>query len=129
MKNTRFLDIQEIIHIHRIQIDLFGGLHGIRDVTLLESAAHMPQAEYGGHLMYATVFEQAAAYMYHLVKNHPFLDGNKRTGTIVAITFLYANDYQPSWTNEELFTIAMNVASSKTSKEDLITLFNKHLES
>ena len=64
---------------------------GVRDHALLESALAQPGAAFGGEFLHVDLFAMAAAYLFHIVKNHPFLDGNKRTGLIVAITFLAIN--------------------------------------
>ena len=87
-----FLDIDRVIRTHRSLIEAYGGVGGIRDAGLLHSAIAMPQASFGGHYLHADLFEMAAAYLYHIVQNHPFLDGNKRTGAASAIIFLAMND-------------------------------------
>jgi len=125
MTTTRFLAIQEIIQIHRVQIIAFGGMHGIRDLTLLESAIYMPQAQFEGQMLHKNIFEQAAAYMYHITKNHPFFDGNKRTGAITSLVFLSSNGFEPILSNEDLFLISMQVAKSEISKEELSNFFKK----
>jgi death on curing protein len=80
--------VAEAIEIHRILIDEFGGLHGVRDVALLESAIFRPQTGY-----YGSVIEEAAALMESLVKNHAFNDGNKRIGFVLTDVMLRANGY------------------------------------
>jgi death-on-curing protein len=123
----RFLTLEEVVNIHRAQIVAFGGLHGIRDIGLLESAVNTSQASFGGELLHEDVPSQAAAYLYHIVKNHPFLDGNKRTGVLSAMVFLEANDITTPWSNDELFELAMHVATSKISKDNLIEKFRSKL--
>ncbi|MEO7672739.1 MAG: Fic family protein [Pyrinomonadaceae bacterium] len=73
-----FLSVDEVLDLHSNQIDAFGGIHGIRELSLLESAVMTPQASFGGEYLHADLFEMAAAYAFHIAENQPFLDGNKR---------------------------------------------------
>ena len=77
-----FLDIERIRQTHVNLIEHYGGAEGVRDVGLLQSAIAMPQASFGGEFLHKDLFEIAAAYLYHIVQNHPFVDGNKRTGAV-----------------------------------------------
>ena len=88
MSRRIYPTVAEAIEIHRILIDEFGGLHGVRDVALLESAIFRPQTGY-----YGSVIEEAAALMESLVKNHAFNDGNKRIGFVLTDVMLRANGY------------------------------------
>jgi hypothetical protein len=81
---TSFLTVDEVLAIHAHLIERYGGSPGIRDLGLLRSALAMPEASFGGETLHATLYEQAAAYCFHSVKNHPFVDGNKRVGLAVA---------------------------------------------
>jgi death on curing protein len=81
--NPRFLELSEILLAHDVQIARFGGMYGVRDEGLLESALAQPKATFNGKLLHSTIYEQAAAYLYHIAKNHPFIDGNKRTAFMV----------------------------------------------
>ncbi|WP_292843596.1 type II toxin-antitoxin system death-on-curing family toxin [Nostoc sp. NMS8] len=85
--------ISQVLNIHQRQIKRFGGTSGVRDEGLLDSALAQPQATFGGEFLHPTICEQAAAYLYHLAMNHPFLDGNKRTAFAVMLTFLNLNGY------------------------------------
>ncbi|MFN5586071.1 MAG: type II toxin-antitoxin system death-on-curing family toxin [Planctomyces sp.] len=89
-----FLDIDHTMQLHRSLIKTYGGVEGIRDVGLLHSALAMPQASFGGEFLHRDLFKMAAAYLYHIVQNHPFIDGNKRTGAAAAIIFLSMNDME-----------------------------------
>ncbi|WP_293253487.1 MULTISPECIES: type II toxin-antitoxin system death-on-curing family toxin [unclassified Microcoleus] len=91
MQTPRFISLDEVLELHEDQISSFGGTSGVRDEGLLESALAQPQATFGGQLLHPTISEQAAAYLYHLAMNHPFIDGNKRTAFAVADTFLRLN--------------------------------------
>jgi len=89
-----FLDIDHTMRLHRSLIETYGGSEGIRDVGLLHSAPAMPQSSFGGEIQHLDLFELAAAHLYHIVQNHPFIDGNKRTGAAAAIIFLSMNDME-----------------------------------
>ncbi len=118
-KEIIFLELEEVLKFHKVQINVFGGSHGIRDIGLLESAMASPQASFGGEYLHGNIFEMASAYLYHIIKNHPFIDGNKRTGIIAAIIFLKANNNVIIASQEDIFELAVNVANSKLSKEEL----------
>jgi death-on-curing protein len=90
-----------IIESHQNQIDTYGGSHGIRDIGLLESAIAQPEASFGGQYLHADIFQMAAAYIYHLVMNHPFVDGNKRVGLEAALIFLEINNENLNASDEE----------------------------
>jgi death-on-curing protein len=75
----RFLSIEDVLELHEMQLEAFGGLAGIRDRSLLESAIAMPEATFGGTFVHSGHFEKAAAYAFHIAQNQPFVDGNKRT--------------------------------------------------
>jgi hypothetical protein len=80
-----FLELDDVLAIHAASIRRFGGATGLRDSALLESALAMPRATMFGDLLHPTIHEQAAAYLFHLVKNHPFVDGNKRVQHLVLV--------------------------------------------
>ncbi|MBW4470287.1 MAG: type II toxin-antitoxin system death-on-curing family toxin [Stenomitos rutilans HA7619-LM2] len=122
MLTPRFLSIAETLNIHTRQLKRFGGTAGIRDEGLLESALAQPQATLGGEFLHATLYEQAAA-LYHLAKNHPFLDGNKRTTFAVMDTFLRINGSTLTLTNEQAYSLVQDVVNGRISKTDLATLW------
>src|SRR5687768_12741314 len=95
-----FLALDEVLEIHRDQLTRYGGLGGIRDLGLLQSAVAQPQATFAGQFLHADLAEMAAAYLFHIVQNHPFLDGNKRVGAVSAIVFLKMNDHEIEATND-----------------------------
>lgn len=83
-----FLRIEDVLRIHQDQIEHYGGSPELRDSSLLASAVETPRASFDGRFLHGDLFEIAAAYLFHLVQNHPFVDGNKRTGTAAALVFL-----------------------------------------
>ena len=115
----RFLSEAIILAIHDDQIRLYGGKYGVRDASALDSALHMPQAQFSGQFLHSTIFHMAAAYGFHLSQNHPFLDGNKRTAGMAMFTFLQLNDLEPMATEIDYYQAMMAVASGSMSKEQL----------
>jgi death on curing protein len=114
-----FLSLDEVLEIHENQLALYGGKPGILNLPLLESALAQPQASFGGQFLLADLYEMAAAYLFHLVQNYPFHDGNKRVGAAAAIVFLLTNGHDISLTNEELEALVLATASSQLSREQI----------
>src|SRR5213075_956823 len=110
----QFPTLDEALAIHAHQIGRYGGTLGLRDRGLLESALAMPPATFGGEFLHPSLPEQAAAYLFHLVKNHPFVDGNKRVGLAAALTFLGMNGVWVDATNAELIELTLGVAEGRT---------------
>ncbi len=123
---TRFLNIKRVLQIHESQIELFGGISGIRDAGLLESALAMPQASFGGIFLHDDMYAKAAAYLFHIVSNHPFLDGNKRTGTATALFFLRLNGIVLNASDAELEAMVLAVASGEKEKDGVTAFFRQH---
>lgn len=115
----KFLNKRSVLKIHDRQIEKFGGSLGIRDQGLLESALAQPQATFGGEFLHSTIYEQAAAYLYHISMNHPFIDGNKRTAFAVMDTFLRLNNYYLNLTNEQAYNLVLQVVQGEISKAEL----------
>lgn len=111
-----------MLSIHSKQIRLYGGLTGIRDQGLLESALAVPQATFGGEFLHPTIVEQAAAYLFHIINNHAFINGNKRTAFDVTVTFLNLNYYELNLTLEAAEELTIQVAESQVNKEELIEI-------
>jgi len=114
-----YLDVEDVLMIHLEQITNYGGDAAIRDHGLLESAIAQPQATFGGQLLHESVAQAAAAYLFHLAKNHPFVDGNKRTALASMLVFLTINGHDIRWEPDEAATITEGVASGTVSKEAL----------
>ena len=98
----QFLALDEVLEIHAQQVELYGGSDGIRDPAGLESAVATPMATFGGQFLHTTIPSMAAAYLFHICQNHPFLDGNKRAAANAAITFLLINDWELDFSEDEL---------------------------
>ena len=121
-----FLSLEEVLEIHRQQIDRYGGASGVRDLSLLESAIAQPQASFSNEFLHASIPAMAAAYLFHICRNHPLVDGNKRVEANAAITFLLINDWEPTFTEDALVDTVLAVASSSMTKEDLVRFFQAH---
>lgn len=118
-----FLTVADALFIHRNQIATYGGRQGVRDAGLLESAIAQPRASHAGVFLHRDLFEMAGAYLYHVVQNHPFLDGNKRTGAVLALTFLEWNGIALRTDNEGLVDVTLRVASAKAGKHEVAAFF------
>jgi death-on-curing protein len=123
-----FLDIDHTMRLHRNLIDTYGGSEGIRDVGLLHSAIAMPQASFGGEFLHRDLFEMAAAYLYHIVQNHPFIDGNRRTGAAAAIIFLSMNDLELIVEEEALVYLVLQVACGAIGKSEVAAFMRSHVQ-
>ena len=121
-----FLDLDEVIEMHRDMLGRYGGTGGIRDMGLLQSAVAMPQASFGGEYLHNDLFEMAAAYLFQLVQNHPFVDGNKRAGAAAALVFLKLNGVDVRVTNEALVQTVLAVAQGKLGKSGVAEFLRKH---
>jgi death-on-curing protein len=129
MAEPQFLLVEDVIEIHADQIQRYGGSPGIRDVELLKSALGMPEAGFGDQYLHADLFEMAAAYLYHIVQNHPFIDGNKRTGTMVAFVFLKLNGLTLEAPESVFETLVLEAAQGQVEKEGIAKFFRKHSRS
>ena len=121
-----FLTLDDILESHQNQIDTYGGSHGIRDIGLLKSAIAQPEANYGGQYMHADIFEMAAAYLYHLVMNHPFVDGNKRVGLESALIFLEVNDALLDANDDELVDLVLKTTAGRVGKPEIAEFFRTY---
>ena len=122
-----FLTTEHVMAIHRRMIEEFGGSLGVRDRGLLESAAMMPAARMGGHYLHKGMAAKGAAYLFHLCKNHAFLDGNKRTALASAEMFLRLNGLALAATNEELQQLTVGVADGTVAKGQVAAFFRRHV--
>ncbi len=121
-----FLGVEDILELHADQVAMYGGEHGVRDFGLLESAVAQPQAMFGGDFLHKDVFEMAAAYLFHLVQNHPFLDGNKRTGAVAALVFLDFNNVEIDAPKGSLYDLTIAVATGQADKNQIAEYFRSH---
>lgn len=118
-KQPRFLSIEEVLTLHETAIDEHGGSHGIRDPGLLESAVAMARQGFSGEFAHEYPFGMAAAYAFHICKNHPFVDGNKRTALAALYTFLGLNGWRLTATQDAAAEAILRVAAGAMQKEAL----------
>lgn len=123
----KFLDKDTIRAFHRDLVNKYDGKQGIRDEGLLESALAQPQASFGGEYVHAGIFEMAAAYGFHICKNHPFYDGNKRTALVAIYTFLYVNGYRLQADKKSLYAVMIDLANGKLEKEELAKFLEENV--
>jgi death on curing protein len=121
----QFLNLEDVLTLHEMQIERYGGATGMRDQGLLESAIGMPQASFGGEFMHKGLFEMAAAYAFHIAENQPFVDGNKRTALAAALVFLDWHQIEIEEPNGELYTAMIQIAERKLDKAGLAQLFKR----
>lgn len=126
--NPTFLSIGEVLEIHRDQINRYGGDPGIRDLGLLQSALTMPAAGFGGRYLHGDLYEMAAAYLFHIIQNHPFVDGNKRTGVVAALVFLALNNVVIEAEVDDVERLVRAVAESEAGKATVSEFFRKHTQ-
>lgn len=112
-----FLTVAIVREIHEAAIAGFGGAPEERNTALLESAVAAPQASFGGQSAYSDLVEMAAAYLYFLCQNHPFVDGNKRTALGACLVFLQLNGFKPKPDRDEWESLVLDVAASKCDRE------------
>lgn len=121
-----YLSVEQIVAIHDILIQKFGGSLGLRDRGLLESASMQPMQSFGGEDLFPTLFDKAAAYAFFISENQPFIDGNKRTAASTAATFLDINGYEIDCPQGQIYEVMMQLANKKISREDLVEWFRQH---
>ena len=117
---------QQVLIMHKQLVEATGGSVEIRDERMLDSALKAPFQYYGGHELYPSINAKAARLCYGIVKNHAMLDGNKRLGTHVMLVFLALNGVELEYSQKELSSIILDVASSKISYEELLTWIINH---
>ena len=125
MTEPFFLTLAEVIEIHKNQIELYGGNHGIRDLSLLQSAIAQPEASFGGEFLHKDIFEMAAAYAFHICQNHAFLDSNKRAALASALVFLKFNNISLDDLAQKLYNAMMALAKGQLEKKDLAGILQR----
>ena len=122
-----FLGLDLVIQIHSDQIARYGGLAGVRDLGLLESAVAAARVSFNGRYLHPSLPEMASAYLFHLAQNHPFIDGNERTAAAATFLFLYLNDLFLDCTEDELVELTLGVASGQRSKAQAAVFIADHV--
>ena len=119
MEDYIFIEYDRILQLNRLAAKTYGGIYGVRDQTLVESAINQPKTTFDGKYLHPNIYEMAAAYFYHISENQGFLDANQRTGFLAMFSFLKLNGYDFIITIEYLWSELMDIASKKLSKERL----------
>ena len=114
-----FCEYEQVVKIHRSLIEKTGGMDGIRDAQLLDSALKTPFQTFGGNNLYPDILDKASQLCYSLIENHPFIDGNKRIGVHLMLLFLKLNNIEVNYSQQELVDFGLDIASGKMSKNDI----------
>lgn len=121
-----FLSLDEVLALHADQIARYGGSPGIRDMGGLDSALAMPRASFGGRWLHESLHEMAAAYLFHLVQGHAFIDGNKRVGLMAMLVFLGLNSLRLDARETEVVELVLGVATGRVSKAEVAVFLQRH---
>lgn len=127
MARPVFLTLDEALRIHSDQIRRYGGRRGVRDLGLLSAALAMPEAALVREYLHPSLPEMAAAYLFHVARNHPFVDGNKRAALASALAFLWLNGQGLSAAEDELTELVMGLAEGRVSKAEAAEFIRAHL--
>ena len=122
-----FLSLAQVLLIHQRVMDEYGGALGLRDQNLLDSAVAVPKTTFGGEYLHDGIPAMAAAYLFHLCKNHPFIDGNKRCALACAIQFLYLNGRTIKASKDEVEQLTFGVADGSITKESATQFFKSRV--
>lgn len=124
----RYLSLEDVLLLHHLSIEKSGGSHGLRDPGLVDAAVHRPQATFSGEDLYPSVFNKAGALCHSLIKNHAFVDGNKRTSLLAAMTFLERNGYRFECEQEELVMFGLKIDNKNIPAEKIASWLKTHCE-
>lgn len=122
----KFLTVEDVLLLHQLAIDKAGGAYDLRSLELLDSAVGRCRASFGGRYLYKSIFDKAASLTHSIIKNHPFVDGNKRTGIYSAMTFLELNGYKFKAGQDELVEFALGVDLKNTDVENMSKWLKGH---
>lgn len=123
----RYLNITEVVLLHNRIIEQTGGSSGVRDINGLESALAQPQMTFGGQELYPTIVEKASALGFSLIQNHPFVDGNKRTGRIALEALLFYNGYEINASVDEQEMVILELASGQMGRDEFTEWLRSHV--
>lgn len=122
----KYLTTEDVLLLHHLSIEKSGGSHGLRDAGLLDAAVHRPQATFGGEDLYPTIFDKAGALCHSLIKNHAFVDGNKRTSLLSSMTFLELNGYVFTCSQDELVEFGLKIDNENVAPEAIAPWLKTH---
>lgn len=124
----RYISEADLLRIHELVINVYGGLSGVRDRGSLRSALAQPLATFAGEDLYPSIFDKASALGFSLIRNHPFLDGNKRTGLTAMGLFLELNGYSLEASNDEAEHFTVQIAKGEAEREEIAAWQGKHAQ-
>lgn len=124
----KMLSKRQILLLHSMLVAQSGGMDGLRDEGLLDAAINMPLQTFGSQELYPTILEKAARLGYGLIRNHPFLDGNKRIGTHAMLVFLDINNITLSYEDEDLISTILHVAAGAMDCNAFLEWLKTHVE-
>ena len=124
----KILKKRQILLLHSVLIAESGGSDGVRDEGLLDSAVNTPFQTFSGQDLYPTVLEKAVRLGFGLIRNHPFIDGNKRIGTHAMLVFLSLNSITLSYEDDELISTILSVASGEMDADGLLKWIQQHID-
>ena len=124
--DPQFLALDEVLAIHEDRIRKYGGSAGVRYLGLLESALGTVMATFGGEFLHQTLFEMGAAYLFHICRNHPFVDGNTRTALAYSLVFLRLNGIRIKSDEDEFYDLVIGVAEGRVSKAAVTVFLEEH---
>ena len=127
MKEIVFLSVEDVVIIQASAIEHEGGMGGMRDHGLLDAAVAMPRQQFGGAYLHEDVAAMAAAYLFHIAQNHPFLDGNKRAAVMAAFVFLDKNGIELTVSSKEIEAVTRRVAAGEMTKDELVRWMRKQI--
>jgi death-on-curing protein len=122
-----FLTLEDVLEIHGDQIKRYGGRMGIRDQNLLLSAIAQPPSQFNGQYLHKSLHDKAAAYLFHICQNHPFIDGNKRVALVSMLVFLDLNGESIDYNEETLEDLTLSVAEGKIKKQKIAKILTDSL--
>ena len=114
-----FFEYEQVVKLHSSLISKTGGMDGVRDANLLDSALKAPFQTFGGNDLYPDILDKASQLCYSLIENHPFADGNKRIGVHLTLLFLKLNNIELRYSQQELIDFGLGVASGRLNKDDI----------
>lgn len=125
MKDPDFISLEDALRIHAHQIDVYGGAPGVRNREMLASAIGMARATFAGQFLHPTLLEMAAACLFHVAQDHPFVEGNKRAALAIALVFLELNGVEIDADDRALTDLVRRVAGGKASKSEVAVFLSR----